>query len=154
MAEDTTKHGEQVLASYMDADEKTHHTVAIARPLPTYTPPPPFRGLNAGPAAQQGAEQAMAPVAAAGCLTVGIANGAFWTLAPVYAQTLGLGSGQLALFMTVFIAGGALVQWPVGRISDGMDRRWVIAALCTVAASCGIALGLLGWFLVRVPIVF
>jgi len=97
---------------------------------------------------------AIAPVAAAGCLTVGIANGAFWTLAPVYAQTLGLGSGQLALFMTVFIAGGALVQWPVGRISDGMDRRWVIAALCTVAASCGIALGLLGWFLVRVPIVF
>ena len=97
---------------------------------------------------------ARAPVGAAGCMTVGIANGAFWTLAPVYAQGLGFGSSDLALFMTVFIAGGALVQWPVGQISDGMDRRWVIAALCTVAASCGLALGIAGWFLLRVPLVF
>ena len=97
---------------------------------------------------------ARAPVGAAGCMTVGIANGAFWTLAPVYAQGLGFGSGDLALFMTVFIAGGALVQWPVGQISDGVDRRWVIAALCTLAAGCGLALGFTGWYLLRVPLVF
>ena len=32
---------------------------------------------------------AISPVGAAGCMTVGLANGAFWTLAPVYAQSLG-----------------------------------------------------------------
>jgi len=95
-----------------------------------------------------------APVGAAGCLTVGIANGAFWTLAPVYAHSLGFNTRELALFMSVFIAGGALVQWPLGRLSDGMDRRWIIAATCTAAAACGLMLGGAGPYLVRVPTLF
>jgi len=87
-------------------------------------------------------------------LTVGLANGAFWTLAPLYVQSLGFSTAGLALFMSVFIAGGALVQWPLGRISDGSDRRWIIAATCTGASAAGLVLGLLGWLLVRVPDLF
>ncbi len=94
------------------------------------------------------------PVGAAGCLTVGLANGAFWTLAPVYAQTLGFGTRDLALFMSVFIAGGAIVQWPLGRLSDGMDRRWIIAMTCTAAAGCGLVLGGAGQLLVAIPSLF
>jgi MFS family permease len=97
---------------------------------------------------------AVAPVGAAGCVTVGLANGAFWSLAPLYGQSLGFSTRELALFMSVFIAGGALVQWPLGRISDGMDRRWIIAATCTAASFCGLVLGVLGWLLIRVPDVF
>ena len=96
----------------------------------------------------------VSPVGAAGCLTVGLANGAFWTLAPIYGQSLGFSTGEIALFMSVFIAGGALIQWPLGRISDGMDRRWMIAATCTVASLCGVVLGVLGWLLIRVPNIF
>lgn len=96
----------------------------------------------------------VAPVGAAGCMTVGLANGAFWTLGPVYAQSLGFGRTGLALFMSVFIAGGALVQWPLGRLSDGTDRRWIIAGICTAASAAGIALALFGWLLVRVPELF
>jgi MFS family permease len=96
----------------------------------------------------------IAPVGAAGCVTVGLANGAFWTLAPVYAQSLGFDTGELALFMSIFIAGGALVQWPLGRASDGLDRRWVIAAACTVASACGLVLGMAGAALVDYPYVF
>jgi MFS family permease len=96
----------------------------------------------------------LSPVGAAGCLTVGLANGAFWTLAPIYVQSLGFTTEGLALFMSVFIAGGALVQWPLGRISDGSDRRWIIAATCTGASAAGLVLGLLGWLLVRVPDLF
>jgi MFS family permease len=96
----------------------------------------------------------LSPVGAVGCLTVGLANGAFWTLAPIYVQSLGFTTGGLALFMSVFIAGGALVQWPLGRISDGSDRRWIIAATCTGASAAGLVLGLLGWLLVRVPDLF
>jgi MFS family permease len=94
------------------------------------------------------------PVGAAGCLTVGLANGAFWTLAPVYAQALSFSTRELALFMSVFIAGGALVQWPLGRLSDGMDRRWIIAATCAAAAGCGFVLGTAGGALVQVPALF
>jgi MFS family permease len=96
----------------------------------------------------------VSPVGATGCLTVGLANGAFWTLAPIYAQSLGFNRAELAFFMSVFIAGGALVQWPLGRVSDGMDRRWIIAAICTVASFCGLVLGLIGWALVRAPEIF
>ena len=94
------------------------------------------------------------PVGAAGCLTVGLANGAFWTLAPVYAQALGFGTRDLALFMSVFIAGGAIVQWPLGRLSDGMDRRWIIALTCAAAAGCGVVLGGAGHILAAFPSLF
>jgi MFS family permease len=96
----------------------------------------------------------VAPVGAAGCVTAGLANGAFWTLAPIYGQSLGFSIREIALFMSVFIAGGALIQWPLGRISDGMDRRWVIAATCTAASLCGLMLGALGWLFVGVPLIF
>jgi len=96
----------------------------------------------------------LAPVGAAGCLTVGLANGAFWTLAPLYTQSLGFSERGLALFMSVFIAGGALVQWPLGRISDRMDRRWIIAASCAAASGCGIAIGILGWLIAGAPEMF
>jgi MFS family permease len=96
----------------------------------------------------------VSPVGAAGCLTVGLANGAFWALGPIYAQSLGFSTREIALFMSVFIAGGALIQLPLGRISDGMDRRWMIAATCTAASFCGLVLGVAGWLLIGVPYIF
>ena len=84
----------------------------------------------------------ISPVGVAGCIAVGLANNAMWTLAPVYAQSRGLSSGWIALFMCAFTIGGTLVQLPVGRLSDRMDRRYVIAATCTLAAAAGIAIAL------------
>jgi MFS family permease len=46
------------------------------------------------------------------------------------------------------------MQWPLGRISDGADRRWIIAATSIAASFCGIVLGLLGWLLAGVPDIF
>ncbi len=84
----------------------------------------------------------ISPVGVAGCIAVGLANNAIWTLAPVYAQSRGLSSGWIALFMCAFTIGGTLVQVPVGRLSDRMDRRYVIAAICVLAAAAGIAIAL------------
>ena len=49
----------------------------------------------------------------------------------------------LALFMSAFIIGGAFIQWPLGRISDRFDRRWVIAIVSAIACTGGIALAIL-----------
>jgi MFS family permease len=87
------------------------------------------------------------PVGVMAAMTVGFVNGAFWMLAPVYARSLGFSTTRLALFMTAFIVGGALIQWPLGRWSDRIDRRWVIAAICTSASFCGLVLGVLGGLL-------
>jgi MFS family permease len=84
----------------------------------------------------------ISPVGVAGCIAVGLANNAIWTLAPVYAQSRGLSSGWIALFMCAFTIGGTLVQIPVGRLSDRMDRRYVIAATCALAAAAGVAIAL------------
>jgi MFS family permease len=86
----------------------------------------------------------ISPVGVAGCIAVGLANNAVWTMAPVYAQSEGLSTGGVATFMVAFTLGGALVQLPVGRLSDHVDRRWVIAGTCALAAAAGIAIALFG----------
>ncbi|HEY0107249.1 MAG TPA: MFS transporter [Rhizomicrobium sp.] len=86
----------------------------------------------------------IAPVGVMGCIAVGFANSAVWTLAPVYADAHGLAKGGIAVFMSVFTFGGAVVQLPLGRLSDRMDRRYIIAIVCVAAAALGVALASLG----------
>ena len=77
-------------------------------------------------------------------IAVGLANGSFWILAPVYAQSLGFSTFGVALFMSAFILGGTLIQLPLSRYSDRIDRRWIITIVCAAASAGGVALGLLG----------
>ena len=86
----------------------------------------------------------ISPVGVAGCIVVGFANAAVWVFAPVYAQDHGMTRGLLAAFMVAFTLGGALSQMPVGRLSDRIDRRYVIAGVTLCAAMAGICLYLLG----------
>ena len=76
------------------------------------------------------------PLAAAGCLAVGMANGAFWGVAPVFVQQLGYPIVMVSTFMSVTIAIGALMQWPTGFLSDKFGRRYamVIASIGAIAA--------------------
>ncbi|HEU0071841.1 MAG TPA: MFS transporter [Alphaproteobacteria bacterium] len=87
---------------------------------------------------------ALSPVGVVGCAVVGLANGAFWSLAPLYATGRGLDLTSLATFMGLTVLGGALAQWPFGRLSDSRDRRQVIALACGLALVAGIALAIVG----------
>ncbi|HUO93419.1 MAG TPA: MFS transporter [Rhizomicrobium sp.] len=91
------------------------------------------------------------PVGIAGVTAVGLANGAFWTLGPVYAISLGFSTTGIATFMSAFVLGGTLIQLPLGRLSDHFDRRWIIAAVSAAAALGGVALALLGRSGAHVP---
>jgi MFS family permease len=84
------------------------------------------------------------PVGVAGCLAVGFANAAVWTFAPIYAEDVGMTRGLLAAFMMAFTLGGAIIQVPVGRLSDRMDRRYVLAGVSLLAAIGGVSLYLFG----------
>jgi predicted MFS family arabinose efflux permease len=86
----------------------------------------------------------VAPVGIAGVVTVGLANAAVWTFGPVYAISLGFSTVGIAIFMSAFVLGGTLIQLPLARFSDRVDRRWIIVAACSAAALGGIGLGLLG----------
>lgn len=80
------------------------------------------------------------PVAAVACFLIGIANGAFGTLGAVYGSRIGLSASMVGLMMSVAVVFGAIIQIPVGRLSDRMDRRIVMTGTAIVAASAGIAL--------------
>ena len=80
------------------------------------------------------------PIGVAGCLVVGLTNGSFWSLSPLFVQSGGGEETQVALFMSAAVLGGAIGQWPLGTLSDRIDRRRVIQAAGLGAAASGLAL--------------
>jgi MFS family permease len=83
---------------------------------------------------------ANSPVSAVGCVLIGMANGAFGTLGAVYAQRIGLPIASVALLMAGAVLGGSLIQFPLGRLSDAMDRRKVLVATCGGAIAVGLSI--------------
>ncbi|MDB6090393.1 MAG: hypothetical protein JWN85_3177 [Gammaproteobacteria bacterium] len=63
----------------------------------------------------------------------GMISSIIFSMGPVYARLSGLGTRGVATFMAVSILSGVVTQYPVGRLSDRMDRRTVIAVVCTFA---------------------
>lgn len=83
------------------------------------------------------------PVAAIASFSVGMANGTFGTLAPVYGYNQGLDAGGIAFLFSVTAILGALAQIPAGRLSDRIDRRIVMIALSGLAAIVGLLIVLI-----------
>jgi MFS family permease len=63
----------------------------------------------------------------------GMISAIIFSMGPVYARLSGLDTSGVATFMAVSILAAVLTQYPVGRLSDRMDRRTVIAGVCTLA---------------------
>ena len=108
--------------------------------LTTSTAPQPLRQVQL----RLGRLYRMSPVGLAGCFFVGLANGAFGGLGAVFADAIGMSTTGIALFMSAALIGGALVQLPLGWLSDRVDRRQVIAMACGFAMIFGLMLAALG----------
>lgn len=76
----------------------------------------------------------LSPLGVVGIVGVGFSNSALYAIGPVFAQEQGLTVALTSTFMAVIIAGGASLQWPVGRLSDVLDRRWVITSVSLLGA--------------------
>ncbi len=68
----------------------------------------------------------ISPLASIGCVAVGLTNSAFRTLSPVYAEQIGLSVADVVTFVSVSIFGGAIIQYPLGYLSDRWDRRTIL----------------------------
>ncbi len=84
------------------------------------------------------------PVGLVGAFIVGAVSGAVWSLAPVFFSGGGASTGDIAVFMSVLVVLGAVGQWPLGLISDRMDRRLVITVTGIIALGLGLTLGAIG----------
>ena len=74
------------------------------------------------------------PLGVVGVVVSGVVTGSLFSMGSVYAQLRGLSSTDTATFMGVSIFAAVLTQLPVGRLSDRIDRRAVLIAVCMLAA--------------------
>lgn len=76
----------------------------------------------------------VSPTAVVGAGLIGLSVSSYWAMAPVYVASLGFPPQDAGLFLGAVIFGGAVAQFPVGALSDRMDRRYVIVIVSALAA--------------------
>ncbi len=74
------------------------------------------------------------PLGCAGMLLTGGVFAAMFGMASVWGTMTGLTVPQIALFVAAIYGGGLVLQYPIGWLSDRIDRRRLIAAASAVAA--------------------
>ena len=99
----------------------------------------------------------VSPLGVIGCVGVGIAHSAIFSMGALYGQTLGFSVAKISLFMGLITVGGILLQWPIGWLSDRFDRRKVLTYVTILAAIAAFSAILLGevstvWLMVLVAI--
>ncbi|MGA9433303.1 MAG: MFS transporter [Roseobacter sp.] len=73
------------------------------------------------------------PLAAAAVIVAALSSASFRMVGPVYGQEVGLSTDQIAYFLSAFVLGGALAQYPIGWLADKYDRRRVLIWLSIAA---------------------
>jgi MFS family permease len=73
------------------------------------------------------------PLAAAAVVVAALSSASFRMVGPLYAGEVGLTAQQIAYFLSAFVLGGALAQYPIGWLADKFDRRWVLIWLSAAA---------------------
>ena len=74
----------------------------------------------------------------------GLISAIIFSMGPVYARLSGMGTSAVATFMALSILAAVLTQYPIGRLSDRIDRRTVIAGVCTLATALAGSIAVFG----------
>lgn len=64
----------------------------------------------------------------------GLCNGFFFGMGALYGREIGLDLVQISTFIAAYIVGGALLQWPIGRLSDRMNRRVLLLLIAAIGS--------------------
>ena len=74
-----------------------------------------------------------APMGVIGIILVQWSTSVIFGFGAVYAAKLGMVVREVAWFMGAIMAGGMVFQWPLGKLSDLIDRRWVMGIASVIA---------------------
>lgn len=107
--------------------------------------------LSVRPAPQHESRESMSlralyrvsPLGVMAAAAAGMGGGVVFGMAPVYGENIGLSVGALSLLMTAPVLGCVLLQWPIGHLSDKLDRRSVLLATTLAAGALAVACALL-----------
>ena len=76
----------------------------------------------------------VSPLGCVGMFLIGGIYAALFGMAAVWGTLVGLSVGQISLFVAAIYLGGLLFQYPIGWLSDRMDRRRLISILALAGA--------------------
>lgn len=80
------------------------------------------------------------PFGVVAAVLCGITTSSFFALGPIWAQDRGLATSEIAIFMACGTLGGFVTTWPLGWLSDRIDRRHVIVGTAAMASAILLAL--------------
>ena len=99
--------------------------------LPNWRLAPPIRPTKSGGFARV---IALAPVALLAALASGLGEQGAFSFLPVFAVGAGVSPETGAMWLSAFVIGNLVLQWPIGWMADHFDRRAVLAA-CAFASA-------------------
>jgi MFS family permease len=107
-------------------------SLLVAAPLlPSWRTAPRIR-IDA--ASGFGAVVIVAPLAMFAAFSCGLGEQVAFSFLPVYAVGAGVPADTGALWLSAFVLGNVVLQWPIGWLADHADRRAVLAG-CTFASA-------------------
>ncbi len=86
----------------------------------------------------------ISPLGCVGTFLIGGIFAALFGMASVYGTQAGFTVPEISLFIALIYTGGLLMQYPVGWISDRMDRRILILAVAALGGASALAGALAG----------
>jgi MFS family permease len=87
----------------------------------------------------------VSPLGCAGMLLTGGIYSAMFGMASVWGMLAGLSVGQISVFVGAMYVGGLVFQYPIGWLSDRMDRRRLILLLSLAGAVAMFAAAAVDW---------
>ena len=113
-------------------------SIAITPILLSISPTPAFETTKAMSLREL---MGFSPLGCVGMFLLGGVFSAQFGMASVYGSEAGLSVGEISTFVATIFIGGMITQYPIGWLSDRMDRRALIvltAAVGAVGASIGV----------------
>lgn len=86
----------------------------------------------------------ISPLGVVGCVTSGLVNSAIYGMGAAYGELVGLSDGGVSLMFSAIITGGLAMQFPVGWLSDRVDRRTMLLAMTGLATLAAVVVMVFG----------
>jgi MFS family permease len=80
----------------------------------------------------------ISPLGVVGIMIMGGVFSALFGMAAVFATQAGLSIGRLSFFIAMIYVGGLVMQYPIGWISDRVDRRGLILTVASIGAAAAL----------------
>ncbi len=119
-------------------------SISMAPMLLSASPAPAFQAARRMTLAQL---FTVSPLGCVGTFLLGGVFAAMFGMAAVYGAEAGLSVAQISALTAAIYIGGMVAQWPIGRLSDRMDRRLLIVIVASVGGAAALVAMASGGFI-------